>query len=79
MFGVHLNKGKSLIGKKSLFCSMNNKTLCWSKDHGWTTVQSIPDDRKGPKSEYREVNEVRMYQYIISLYIYILKIKVLMV
>ena len=59
MFGVHLNKRKSLTGKKPLNFSTNSKTLSWSKHHGWTTVQSIPDNSKGPKSEYREeVSEV---------------------
>lgn len=67
MFGVHLNKEKSLTEKKSLIFSTNSKTLSWSKHHGWTSVQSITDDSKGPKSECREVSEVRTKTLCLSI------------
>ena len=73
VFGFHLNKEKSSTVKKSLFCSTNNKTLSWTKHHGWTTFQSIPSDSKGPKSEHSKMNEVCIYTlYFIFLLIYII-------
>ena len=55
VFGAHLNKEKSLKGKKSTFSSANTKTLTWSKHNGWTTYQSVRNDSTTPQNDYQEV------------------------
>lgn len=60
VFGAHLNKEKSLTGRKPLLYSANSKTLGWSKQHGWTIFKNMPHNDKPPKSDCREVKEVRV-------------------
>ena len=62
VFGVYLNKEKSLTEKKFSFSSNSStKMLGWSKQSGWTNFKKMPNTDKLSENECKEVNEVCMY------------------